>query len=202
MRTKIAATWIVAHERGKHALIRDGEVVFEGNKLLHVGKGFEGRVGQDHRCDGQARRARLHRHARALRPPRLPPADHRHRPADVLRPALPRHHRAQGRQGGQGRSAVPQARRCRLRPRHSSSTPRSRSPSCCATASRRSSSTAASCSVQEALLPEVERLGHPRLSRRPATTAGAGWAARRDGSSACATRRPAARDSRPRSPGS
>ena len=44
MRTKIAATWIVAHERGKHVLIRDGEVVFEGNKLLHVGKGFEGRV--------------------------------------------------------------------------------------------------------------------------------------------------------------
>ena len=31
MRTKIAATWIVAHERGKHVLIRDGEVVFEGN---------------------------------------------------------------------------------------------------------------------------------------------------------------------------
>src|SRR6186713_2353199 len=44
MRTKIAATWIAAHERGKHVLIRDGEVVFEGNKLLHVGKGFEGRV--------------------------------------------------------------------------------------------------------------------------------------------------------------
>ena len=44
MRTKIAATWIVAHERGKHALMRDGEVVFEGNKVLHVGKGFEGRV--------------------------------------------------------------------------------------------------------------------------------------------------------------
>src|SRR2546423_8575871 len=44
MRTKIAATWIVAHERGKHALMRDGEVVFEGNKVLYVGKGFEGRV--------------------------------------------------------------------------------------------------------------------------------------------------------------
>jgi cytosine/adenosine deaminase-related metal-dependent hydrolase len=46
MRTKIAATWIVAHERGKHALIRDGEVVFEGNRVLHVGKAFEGRVDQ------------------------------------------------------------------------------------------------------------------------------------------------------------
>src|SRR5438445_12862597 len=44
MRTKIAATWIVAHEGGKHALIRDGEVVFDGNTILHVGKGFAGRV--------------------------------------------------------------------------------------------------------------------------------------------------------------
>src|SRR5258708_2047712 len=44
MRTKIAATWIVAHEKGKHALIRDGEVVFEGNEILYVGRGFEGRV--------------------------------------------------------------------------------------------------------------------------------------------------------------
>jgi len=44
MRTKIAATWIVAHERGKHTLVRDGEVVFEGNKVLHVGKGFEGHI--------------------------------------------------------------------------------------------------------------------------------------------------------------
>ena len=44
MRTKIAASWIVAHDQGKHALIRDGEVVFEGNRILHVGRGFEGRV--------------------------------------------------------------------------------------------------------------------------------------------------------------
>ncbi|HET9246245.1 MAG TPA: hypothetical protein VFO15_10610, partial [Xanthobacteraceae bacterium] len=44
MRTKIEATWIVGHERGHHTLIRDGELVFEGNKILHVGKGFEGKV--------------------------------------------------------------------------------------------------------------------------------------------------------------
>jgi cytosine/adenosine deaminase-related metal-dependent hydrolase len=44
MRTKLAATWIVAHEKGSHALIRDGEVVFEGNRILYVGKGFDGRV--------------------------------------------------------------------------------------------------------------------------------------------------------------
>src|SRR5215470_9844630 len=44
MRTKIEATWIVGHERGHHTLIRDGEVVFEGNKILHVGRGFEGKI--------------------------------------------------------------------------------------------------------------------------------------------------------------
>src|SRR5215469_11327098 len=44
MRTKIEATWIVGHERGQHTLIRDGELVFEGNRILHVGKAFEGKV--------------------------------------------------------------------------------------------------------------------------------------------------------------
>src|ERR1700737_2017229 len=44
MRTKIDATWIVGCERGHHTLIRDGELVFEDNKILHVGKGFEGKI--------------------------------------------------------------------------------------------------------------------------------------------------------------
>lgn len=44
MRTKIEATWIVGHARGQHQLVRDGVVVFEGNKIIHVGKGFEGHV--------------------------------------------------------------------------------------------------------------------------------------------------------------
>ena len=44
MRTKIAATWIVGHEGGKHTLIRDGELVFEANKIIYVGKRFDGHV--------------------------------------------------------------------------------------------------------------------------------------------------------------
>jgi cytosine/adenosine deaminase-related metal-dependent hydrolase len=44
MRTKITATWVIAHERGANFLLRDGEVVFEGNRIIHVGRGFEGRV--------------------------------------------------------------------------------------------------------------------------------------------------------------
>jgi cytosine/adenosine deaminase-related metal-dependent hydrolase len=44
MRTKIAASWIVGHEKGSHTLIRDGVVVYEGNRIVHVGKSFEGEV--------------------------------------------------------------------------------------------------------------------------------------------------------------
>src|SRR5215472_7752080 len=46
MRTKIEASWIVGHESGRHTLIRDGTVVFEGNRIVHVGKGFDGSVDQ------------------------------------------------------------------------------------------------------------------------------------------------------------
>jgi 5-methylthioadenosine/S-adenosylhomocysteine deaminase len=44
MRTKIEASWIVAHERGHHTLLNDGEVVYENNKILYVGKAFGGRT--------------------------------------------------------------------------------------------------------------------------------------------------------------
>ncbi len=44
MRTLISATWIVGHENGRHRLIRDGVVVYEGNKILYVGKEFNGEV--------------------------------------------------------------------------------------------------------------------------------------------------------------
>ncbi|MPZ57748.1 MAG: amidohydrolase family protein [Rhizobiales bacterium] len=44
MRTLISATWIVGHENGRHRLIRDGVVVYEGNTIVHVGKSFEGQV--------------------------------------------------------------------------------------------------------------------------------------------------------------
>ena len=44
MRTKIEASWIVGHAKGVHTLIRDGVVVFEGARIVHVGKTFAGRV--------------------------------------------------------------------------------------------------------------------------------------------------------------
>ena len=44
MRTLIRGGWIVGHEGGRHRLIRDGVVVYEGNRILHVGKTFDGRT--------------------------------------------------------------------------------------------------------------------------------------------------------------
>lgn len=42
MRTKIEAGWVVGHANGRHQLIRDGVVVYEGNTILHAGKRFDG----------------------------------------------------------------------------------------------------------------------------------------------------------------
>ena len=42
MRTAITASWIVGHEAGRHRLIKDGVVVYEGNRIVHVGKTFDG----------------------------------------------------------------------------------------------------------------------------------------------------------------
>ncbi|MBV8747777.1 MAG: amidohydrolase family protein, partial [Xanthobacteraceae bacterium] len=44
MRTVIRASWIVGHEAGRHRLIKDGVVVYEGNRIVQVGKTFDGRV--------------------------------------------------------------------------------------------------------------------------------------------------------------
>jgi 5-methylthioadenosine/S-adenosylhomocysteine deaminase len=44
MRTRINASWVVGHANGQHQLIRDGVVVYEDNRIVHVGKTFEGRV--------------------------------------------------------------------------------------------------------------------------------------------------------------
>jgi len=44
MRTSIKASWIVGHAAGHHRLIRDGVVVYEGNRIIHVGKNFDGPV--------------------------------------------------------------------------------------------------------------------------------------------------------------
>ena len=51
MRTKIAASWIVGHERGRHALIRDGVLVYENNRIVFVGKEFDGTA--DHAIDAK-----------------------------------------------------------------------------------------------------------------------------------------------------
>lgn len=44
MRMLIRASWLVGHEAGRHRLIKDGVVVYQGNTILHVGKTFDGSV--------------------------------------------------------------------------------------------------------------------------------------------------------------
>jgi 5-methylthioadenosine/S-adenosylhomocysteine deaminase len=46
MRTRVAGDWVVGHENGRHILIRNGEVIYEGDKILFVGSRFEGSVDQ------------------------------------------------------------------------------------------------------------------------------------------------------------
>jgi cytosine/adenosine deaminase-related metal-dependent hydrolase len=47
MRTRITGGWLVGHERGRHVLWHDAELVFEGDRIIHVGRGFEGPVDQE-----------------------------------------------------------------------------------------------------------------------------------------------------------
>jgi 5-methylthioadenosine/S-adenosylhomocysteine deaminase len=44
MRTAIKASWIVGHRSNAHTLIRNGVVVYEGNRIIHVGLTFDGAV--------------------------------------------------------------------------------------------------------------------------------------------------------------
>lgn len=49
MRTLIQGGWVVGHEPGGHVLIPDGCVVFEDDRIVHVGRAFDGAV--DRRID-------------------------------------------------------------------------------------------------------------------------------------------------------
>jgi tetratricopeptide (TPR) repeat protein len=43
-RTKLSACWVVGHRDGRHCLRRNGEVAFEGDRIVFVGHGFSGGV--------------------------------------------------------------------------------------------------------------------------------------------------------------
>jgi cytosine/adenosine deaminase-related metal-dependent hydrolase len=43
-RTKLSADWVVGHHEGRHCLLRNGEVVFGGDRVVFVGHGFPGEV--------------------------------------------------------------------------------------------------------------------------------------------------------------
>lgn len=47
MRTRWRATHVLAHRDGGHALLRDGEIVWEGDTISYVGRGYDGPVDMD-----------------------------------------------------------------------------------------------------------------------------------------------------------
>jgi 5-methylthioadenosine/S-adenosylhomocysteine deaminase len=51
MRTLIRGGWVVGFAGGRHTLIPDGVVVYEADRVLHVGRRFDGRV--DHELDAR-----------------------------------------------------------------------------------------------------------------------------------------------------
>ena len=53
MRTLIQGGWVIGNRSSGHDLLRDGEVVFESDRIIHVGYGFEGPV--DARIDARGK---------------------------------------------------------------------------------------------------------------------------------------------------
>ena len=50
MKTRVKGSWVVGHHNGRHTLIKDGEVVYENDSIIFVGRGFAGDV--DEEIDG------------------------------------------------------------------------------------------------------------------------------------------------------
>ena len=44
MRTKLRADFVLGHEDGRHVIIRDGQVVYDDDVIIHVGRDFPGEV--------------------------------------------------------------------------------------------------------------------------------------------------------------
>ena len=47
MRTRIRGSWVVGNDNGSHCLIKNGEVIYENDTILFVGRDFEGDVHTD-----------------------------------------------------------------------------------------------------------------------------------------------------------
>jgi cytosine/adenosine deaminase-related metal-dependent hydrolase len=50
MRTRLTADWVVGHEAGRHCLIQGGQVVYENDRIVFVGRDFPGAVDESHAC--------------------------------------------------------------------------------------------------------------------------------------------------------
>ena len=53
MRTLIQGGWVVGYDGHTHVLIPNGSLVFEGDRVIHVGQAFSGAV--DHTIDARGK---------------------------------------------------------------------------------------------------------------------------------------------------
>ena len=67
MKTLIQGGWVVGFDGNVHEIIKDGVVVYEGNRIEFVGKEYSQPVDKQDRCQGLPGLARFHRHALSLR---------------------------------------------------------------------------------------------------------------------------------------
>ena len=141
MRTKIACGWLVGNENGRHVLWRDAELVYEDDRVIFIGKSFEGVIDREiDACNRLVAPGFIDTHVHSGHR-----ASHR-LISDVGRPdyfgqpflEISRATARASEATHATRDRTPMAR-VRILPL----TPPSRSPSCCATASRPSSSSAA-----------------------------------------------------------
>src|SRR4029077_17681462 len=47
-RIRLVARWVLAHQGGRHALLENGELVFEDGAIIFVGHAFPGEVAETH----------------------------------------------------------------------------------------------------------------------------------------------------------
>jgi 5-methylthioadenosine/S-adenosylhomocysteine deaminase len=84
MRTKIICGWLVGHDSRGHVLLRNAELVYEGNTILFVGENFPGEVDPEIDAGETLGHSRLYRHACPFGPPRVAPADYGCRPSGLF----------------------------------------------------------------------------------------------------------------------
>ena len=58
MRTLIRGSWVARYDGQEHRLIKDGVVVYEDDRIIHVGKSYDGEVNEAIGASARAERGK------------------------------------------------------------------------------------------------------------------------------------------------